>query len=574
MKQRKRPFDTLRTVYSNVKIPWILALISLAASFLTANAMIGSAVITAKVIDSNGNLNSADLWKYIGLLLGSGALAGIGLFANSVLSEKINIGVRSKLWKKILRLPMRFYDKESGETLVSRITVDCSRASAFIGVLIMTAASLYGLYLAVKSMLDFSKTLTLWSTVLIPVVVLGVWLSGKLVFKAQNRLYKTHADAISYLIERVKNLRLVRTSNMVQKETVFGANRFKAMLSATVRAMLADDLMASFIGLTPIALIIITFIVGGIQYANGDISLGEVIGFYTVSSMASIRINALITAYGDLVSANGTFDKISHVLKAEEEKADGIPLELPDDDIHFENVDFAYGDKKIFDDLSCVIPAHRVTAIIGPNGTGKSTLFKLLERIYEPNEGEMRFGSRNASDFNPVSWRSAFALVSQDRPLISGTIRDNITYGCTRTVTENELSEVAKLAGIWELVQSLPDGFDTKVEANGGNFSGGQRQCIAIARAIMRNPDYLLLDEATSNLDAQSEKQVSEALANLMRGRTTVMIAHSLSAITHADNIIVLKDGRMEACGTPEEVAKASPVFREFVESQALAQGI
>ena len=573
-KTKKRPFDTLRTVYSNVKIPWILALISLAASFLTANTMIGTAVITAKVVDSNGNLNSADLWKYIGLLIGSGALACIGSFANSVLSERINIGVRSKLWKKILKLPMRFYDKESGETLVSRITVDCSRASAFIGVLIMTAASLYGLYLAVKSMLDFSKTLTLWSTVLIPVVVLGVWLSGKLVFRAQNRLYKTHADATAYLIERVKNLRLVRTSNMVQKETVFGTNRFKAMYSATVRAMLADDLMASFIGLTPIALIIITFISGGILYAKGDISLGEVIGFYSVSSMASIRINALITAYGDLVSANGTFDKISHVLKAEEEQTDGIPLELPDDDIHFENVDFAYGDKKIFDDLSCVIPAHRVTAIIGPNGTGKSTLFKLLERIYDPNEGEMRFGSRNAADFNPVSWRSAFALVSQDRPLISGTIRENITYGCTRNITEKELDEVVRQAGLSELIASLPDGLDTRVEANGTNFSGGQRQCIAIARAIMRNPDYLLLDEATSNLDAQSEKQVSEALANLMKGRTTVMIAHSLSAITHADNIIVLKDGRMEACGTPEEVSLTSPMFREFVESQALEQGI
>ena len=573
-KTKKRPFDTLRTVYSNVKIPWILALISLAASFLTANTMIGTAVITAKVVDSNGNLNSADLWKYIGLLIGSGALACIGSFANSVLSERINIGVRSKLWKKILKLPMRFYDKESGETLVSRITVDCSRASAFIGVLIMTAASLYGLYLAVKSMLDFSKTLTLWSTVLIPVVVLGVWLSGKLVFRAQNRLYKTHADATAYLIERVKNLRLVRTSNMVQKETVFGTNRFKAMYSATVRAMLADDLMASFIGLTPIALIIITFISGGILYSKGEISLGEVIGFYSVSSMASIRINALITAYGDLVSANGTFDKISHVLKAEEEQTDGIPLELPDDDIHFENVDFAYGDKKIFDDLSCVIPAHRVTAIIGPNGTGKSTLFKLLERIYDPNEGEMRFGSRNAADFNPVSWRSAFALVSQDRPLISGTIRENITYGCTRNITEKELDEVVRQAGLSELIASLPDGLDTRVEANGTNFSGGQRQCIAIARAIMRNPDYLLLDEATSNLDAQSEKQVSEALANLMKGRTTVMIAHSLSAITHADNIIVLKDGRMEACGTPEEVSLTSPMFREFVESQALEQGI
>ena len=568
-KIKKRPFDTFRTVLSGVKIPWIFALISLVSSFLMANAMIGSAVITAKVVDSNGNINTADILKYIGMLLGGGLLACIGNYCNTLLSERINIGVRSKLWKKMLRLPMRFYDQESGETLVSRITVDCSRASAFIGVVIMTIASMYGLYLAVKSMLEFSKTLTLWSICLVPVVAVGVWLSGKLVFKAQNRLYKTHADATAYLIERVKNLRLVRTSNMVQKETAFGTNRFKAMFGATVRAMLADDLMASFIGLTPIALIIITFIVGSILYAKGDISLGEVIGFYTVSSMASIRINALITAYGDLVSANGTFDKISHVLKAEEESTDGIPLEFPDESVTFENVDFSYGEKKVFENLSCVIPAHRVTAIIGPNGTGKSTLFKLLERIYDPNGGEMRFGTRNARDFNSVSWRSAFALVSQDRPLISGTIRENITYGCTRSISEDELNEVARQAGLTELIASLPDGFDTRVEANGMNFSGGQRQCIAIARAIMRNPDYLLLDEATSNLDAQSEKQVSEALANLMKGRTTVMIAHSLSAITHADNIIVLKDGRMEACGTPDEVAKTSPSFREFVESQA-----
>ena len=172
-----------------------------------------------------------------------------------------------------------------------------------------------------------------------------------------------------------------------------------------------------------------------------------------------------------------------------------------------------------------------------------------------------------------MSWRGAFALVSQDRPLLSGTIRDNMTYGCTRQVSQEELEEAARQTGIWELVRSLPDGFDTRVEAGGGNFSGGQRQCIAIARAIMRNPDYLLLDEATSNLDAQSEKQVSQALAHLMRGRTTVMLAHSLSAITHADHILVLSNGRLEAAGTPEEVSKASPVFRNFVQSQSCAPG-
>lgn len=571
---KKRPFDTFRTVLSGVKIPWILALVSIVSSFLMANAMIGSAVITAAVVDSNGNLNTEDLLRYIGLLLGSGILASLGTYCNSVLSEKINIGVRSKLWKKMLRLPMRYYDGESGESLVSRITVDCNRASAFFGVVIMAIVSVYGLYLAVRSMLSFSRTLTLWSLCLVPVVAFGIVFSGKLVFKMQNRLYQTQADATAYLLERVKNLRLVRTSNMVSDEASLGRNCFKRMFHAAISAMLSDQLMAAFIAITPVALIVITFIVGSILVARNQISLGEVIGFYTVSSMASIRISALITAYGDLVSANGVFDKISHILKAEEESDGGIPLELPDESIVLDDVDFAYGEKKVFENLSCVIPAHHVTAIIGDNGAGKTTLFKLLERLYEPNRGTIRFGSRNAAEFNPISWRSAFALVSQDRPLLSGTIRENITYGCTRKVSQEELEQVARQAGIWELICSLPDGFDTRVEANGGNFSGGQRQCIAIARAIMRNPDYLLLDEATSNLDAQSEKQVSHALAHLMKGRTTIMIAHSMSAISHADYIIVLKDGQVEAAGTPEEVSRTSTVFCDFVQSQYMPQEV
>ncbi len=569
---KKRPFDTFRTVLSGVKVPWILVLISIVSNFLMANMMISSAVLTAKVVDSNGNLLTEDLIRYIVLLLGTGLLASLGTYCNSVMSEKINIEVRTKLWKKMLRLPMRYYDLESGETLVSRITVDCSRASAFLGVIIMAVSSVYGLYLAVRSMTSFSAILTLWSLLLVPVVAFGVALSGRLVFRAQNRLYQTQADATAYLLERVKNLRLVRTSNMVADETVLGRNKFKAMFRAAISAMLSDDLMASFIAITPVALIIITFVAGSILVSKNQISLGEVIGFYTVSSMASIRISALITVYGDLMAANGTFDKISRVLKAEEEMDGGIPLALPDESITLDHVDFSYGEKKVFENLSCVIPAHRITAIIGENGAGKTTLFKLLERIYEPDGGEIRFGPKNSAEFNPTSWRSAFALVSQDRPLISGTIRENITYGCTREIGEEELEQVARQAGIWDLVCSLPDGFDTRVEANGGNFSGGQRQCIAIARAIMRNPDYLLLDEATSNLDAQSEKSVSQALANLMKGRTTVLIGHSMSAISHADYIIALKDGRLDAAGTPEEVAKTSAVFRNFMQSQYMPQ--
>lgn len=571
---KRRPFDTFRTVLSGVKIPWILILLSIVSSFLLANAMVSSAVLTAQVVDSSGNLRTEDLVQYIVLLVGSGVLAIGGSFCNNVMAEKINVGVRAKLWKKMLRLPLRYYDQESGESLVSRITIDCNRASAFIGVIVMAVTSLYGLYLAVRSMYQFSPVLTLWCACLVPFLALGVALAGKLVFRAQDKLYQSRSNATSYLLERVKNLRLVRSSNMVEAETTLGRHQFQALFHNSISAMLCDQLMASFMGLTPIALIIITFIVGSILVAKGEISLGVVIGFYTVSGMASIRISALITVFGDLVSANGTFDKISRVLKAEEETSTGRPMDLPDASIRLEQVDFGYGDQLILKNLSCVIPAHQITAIVGDNGAGKTTLFKLLERMYAPDRGRILFGEHDASGINPVSWRSAFALVSQDRPLLSGTIRDNITYGCSRQVSDTELEQVARQAGIWELISSLPKGFDTEVEPNGGNFSGGQRQCIAIARAIMRNPDYLLLDEATSNLDAQSERQVSDALANLMRGRTTVMIAHSLSAISHAQHIIVLKNGQVEAMGTPEEVSATSPTFQSFVRSQCMPEEV
>ena len=533
-----------------------------------ANAMIKSATITAQIIDSTGSLKTDELISYIVYTLGSGLLAMTSTYASSVLTEKINLGVRTKLWNKMLRLPFCSYDKESGESLVSRVTTDCNKASSYFGAIIMLISSLYAIYAAVKSMYGFSPYLTIRIVILVPIVAVGVILTGKLLYKTANGVYLSRANTTTYLLERVRNFRLVRSSNMMGEESKEGNVLFRRMFGANIKYTLVDSLMAGFTTLTTVGILVVTFIIGSQKVASKELTTGVVVAFYGVATMASLRISVLINVYGMFVESNGVFKKIREVLAAEEESKEGCPLDIPDEDIHFKNVHFSYDKKQVLKGFDCVIPKKKITAVIGNNGAGKSTIFKLLSRMYEPSDGQILFGRTPADDFDLISWRKAFAMVAQDRPLLSGTIRDNITYGCDRQISHEELEQVARQANIWDLIQSLPEGFDSEVGPNGSNFSGGQRQCIAIARAIMRNPDYLLLDEATSNLDARSEKMVSCALENLMKDRTTLIIGHSLSSIRNADNIVVLKDGKLDACGTPQEVFKVSETYRNFVLSQ------
>ena len=312
-------------------------------------------------------------------------------------------------------------------------------------------------------------------------------------------------------------------------------------------------------------IIVIAFVMGGQLVQAGEITTGRLVGFYSLATMLGIRLMQVLQLYGDIKAVNGRMQKIAELLETPDEKTAANEMDVADEDIVIQNVDFSYRDAPVLKKLTCRIPKGEVTAIIGDNGAGKSTLFKLLERMYDPDSGAIYFGKSDVRTFELTSWRQSLAIVSQDKPLLSGSIKDNILYGVRRKVDRDELVRIAKLANIYDFVMATPGGFDAPVGMDGGNFSGGQRQCIAIARAMMRNPDYLLLDEATSNLDAKSEQLVSKALANLMRGRTTVMIAHNYSATRSASHVIVLRNGQVEAEGTPEQLLQTSAFYRDFV---------
>jgi len=237
--------------------------------------------------------------------------------------------------------------------------------------------------------------------------------------------------------------------------------------------------------------------------------------------------------------------------------------------IHFQDVSFGYGQEdEVLRSLNFTIEPGQTVAFVGPSGAGKTTIFSLLERFYETSAGSIMLGEQNIEQIPLHAWREGIGYVLQESPLMSGSIKSNITYGLTRPVTDDEVREAARLANAAAFIEQLPSGYDTEVGERGIKLSGGQRQRIAIARALMRDPKLLLLDEATSNLDSESEALVQEALQNLMHGRTTLIIAHRLSTVVDADQIIFLENGILTGQGTHDQLMDGHALYRKFVHQQ------
>ena len=561
MKRIKR----YQNIFRGVRIPWVMLAVLLILNIIESHVFLEQTTLTADIIDASQKaINANQLVRFIVVLLVNSALSISINYINGWTDQKVCYGVRNKLWNKLMHLPTRYYDQESGDTLVSRVTTDSDHSATYFNIAIKFVSTVYASAIAVRQMYRYSPQLTYYMLIAMPILLTIAALVGKLSFTANKKAQVAFADALGYLVERTRNLRLIKAARMEHAEQQAGKKWFDRQFQVSLLSTTVNSLTAALIPIFGGVGIVVSFVMGGRLVQEGVITVGKLVGFYTLSGMLSAHMLTFLQLYTSLKEANGRLDKVAELLETPDEKQEGIEFDVADADLVAENVSFSYSDAPTLNGVNFRIPKGQITAIVGPNGAGKSTLFKLLERMYDPDSGMLRFGEEDIKKYDLSSWRGSFAIVSQDKPLLSGTVRENILYGVRRKVEEDELIRVAKLANIYDFVMATPGGFDAPVGMGGSNFSAGQRQCIAIARAMMRNPDYLLLDEATSNLDAKSEKMVSQALTNLMKGRTTVMIAHNYSATRDATHIVVMKDGKVEAEGSPEELLASNEYYRTF----------
>lgn len=552
-------------IFRGMRLPWLLLFLLVVISAIQANVEVGAITLTASIIDGTQKaIKTDELIQYIELQLLSGIITIASTYISGLVLQKLNLLVRLRVWNKMMNLPTSYYDSDNANELVTRVTSDADSAGNYFQLIISMFIAVYSAIVAYRQLFHFQLQMGMALLLIIPLTI-GISVFYSVVaYRAGSKTRMTLAASMGYLAEHVRGLRLIKSFRMEDEEYRQADDLFRKQCRSDIALSYTNMIQMGGMELIGCMCIVISFVLGGRLVASGDLTIGRLIAFYTLSGVATARMAQICTSVGSFSQNAGIVQKISSILDAEEESEAGVEMDVADADIHVDHVSFSYGKTPVLKDVNCVFPRGKVTAIVGTNGAGKSTLFKLLERMYEPSEGEITFGDRKISKFRLSAWRKSFAIVAQEHPLLSGTIRDNIVYGVERKVTEEELIHVAKMANIYDFVMSTPGGFDAEVGPGGSNFSGGQQQCIAIARAMMRNPDYLLLDEATSNLDARSEQQVTAALENLMKGRTTIMIAHNYSATAFADQVIVLCDGHVEACGTPEELLETNEYYQTF----------
>lgn len=493
------------------------------------------------------------------------------------ISQRIVFNIRKDLFNKFQSLPVIFFDTTTHGELMSRITNDIDNISTTISQsTVQLMSSIVNIIGSLVMMLYLSIPMTIASMITIPLV----YLLTKTITKKTRVLFKEQQISLGKLNSQIE-------------ETIGGISVVKAFgkEEKVVEEFIAENNVLRDVGykaqiwsgfLMPVMNVInnlgfgVIAVFGGVLAVRGEISVGTISSFIFYSKQFTRPLMEIAATFNTLQSGIAGAERVIEILDEEEERKDldtAIEVEDINGDVEFKNVSFEYkAGEPVLKEVSFKIEAGTNIALVGPTGAGKTTIVNLLTGFYEVEIGEILIDGINIKDYKKDNLRNMFGMVLQDTYLFSGTIRENIKYG-KLDATDEEIIRAAKMSRAEDFINKLPDGYDTILTEGGTNLSQGERQLLAISRAILSNPSILILDEATSSVDTRTEFKIQEAMVKLMENRTTFIIAHRLSTIRDADTIMVIDKGQIIEAGNHEELINAKGHYYELYRSQFLNIG-
>ena len=538
-----------------------------------------------RIVDFGFSPERADLINaYFGAMVAVvvvlAAASGARYYLVMTLGERIVADLRSDLYGHLTRLDASFFDRSQTGELVSRLTADTTQLKSTFGS--SASVALRNVFLfagAIVMMVVSSPKLSGFVLLIIPLIVLPLVLSGRGVGRRSRAAQDRLAEAMAFATESLGAMRTVQVFGAEALSTQRFDRAVEQSYDAAARAAAARGTLTVVAIFLAFGSVVAVLWLGAHDVMSGRMSGGLLSQFVLYAVFGASALGQLSEVWNEISAAAGAAGRLSEILAIEPLiAAPAVPTPLPSPAagrITFERVGFAYPTRDrdaVVHDLSFnVRPGERV-AIVGPSGAGKTTLFQLLTRFYDPTAGHIRVDGVDIRDADPAAVRGRIALVPQDPAIFSSSIADNIRFG-RPSASDAEVRRAAERAAAWGFIAALPEGVDTLVGERGVTLSGGQRQRLAIARAILKDAPILLLDEATSALDAESETLVQAALDEVMAGRTTLVIAHRLATVVTADRILVMQDGRVVEEGTHTALLARDGLYARLARLQFDAEG-
>ena len=483
--------------------------------------------------------------------------------------------IRNHLYKKILHLPLGYYSDQRKGDLMARLTTDVQEVEwSIMSSLEMLFREPITIFFFLVTMLLMSPHLTLFVVIMLPISGLIIGQIGKSLKRTSVKGQRKMGEILSIIEETISGLRIIKGFNAIvysqRKFEETNTNYYRLMNRLYRKRDLASPL-SEFLG--AIVMVIVLWYGGKLVFsASSTLTASVFLTYLAIFSQLLNPAKAIVTAFYNIQKGAASVDRIQKILEAEEtitQKEHAISLKAFEHQIEYRDVSFQYEKDEVLKHVNLIITKGETVALVGTSGGGKSTMVDLLPRFYDAVSGEILIDGIPITDLVISDLRNLMGIVSQETILFNGSLYENIAFGLDN-VTLDDVVAAAKVANAHEFIEKLELGYDTNIGDRGVKLSGGQRQRISIARAVLKNPPILILDEATSALDTESERLVQDALTNLMKNRTSIVIAHRLSTVQHADEIVVMQKGEIIERGNHADLLNNNGVYKRLNEMQSL----